>query len=72
MDSSDKKRRHKDKSYRSRSRSASYDSYEGSSSRFDRKPKKQSKNFSDKPPEQEKQKMSTAEILEYYKQFNPN
>jgi hypothetical protein len=29
-------------------------------------------NFSDKPPEEQKPKMSTQEILEYYKKFNPN
>ena len=28
-------------------------------------------NFSDKPPEEIKPKMSTQEILEYYKKFNP-
>jgi hypothetical protein len=29
-------------------------------------------NFSDKPPEEMKPKMSTQEILEYYKKFNPS
>jgi len=41
-------------------------------------PKRQKKqktgfsNFSDKPPEELQNKMSTQEILDYYKQFNPN
>ena len=29
-------------------------------------------NFSDRPPEEVKPKMSTQEILEYYKKFNPS
>jgi hypothetical protein len=29
-------------------------------------------NFSDRPPEEQKPKMSTQEILEYYKKFNPS
>ena len=60
---------------RKRSTSSDFSDYGGgpsTSTRVARKPRTTGfSNFSDKPPEEVKPKMSTQEILEYYKKFNP-
>lgn len=60
-------------SKRKRSRSSSYNSQDDDKPSYrpvNKRPK--TSNFSDKPPEEVKPKMSTQEILEYYKKFNPS
>ena len=76
MDS--KRRRERSKSAdkkRRKSSSSDFSDYGGpsTSTRVARKPRAGGfSNFSDKPPEDVKPKMSTQEILEYYKKFNPS
>jgi hypothetical protein len=56
-----------------RKKSSSSDFSDGPSTRVSTRKQRTGgfSNFSDKPPEEVKPKMSTQEILEYYKKFNP-
>jgi len=74
MDSGKRKRERSRSGDKKRKRSPSSDSSDyGSSAKISRRPRTTGfSNFSDKPPEEVKPKMSTQEILEYYKKFNPN